>query len=364
MPSTPPSRGPSAPDGRSSACSAAAMPMVATVEALEHVRAVQPLPARVAARPQPPPAQRLPHVQRRPSPPAHRGQRRRARAHGRPSRPAPRRRPAPRHRQGLPRRPHRRRRGAGRDRSCRGWGSRPRTRRRSSPLVEHHLLLAETATGATCPTPDRGQRGRPPSATLERLEPAARPHRGRQPRHRPVGVVERGSRLAHRPLVASVGRRGAARARAAAGDVDVEERFGALLDAGPRSAARLRDRARRAPASSSACGSPRRTARPVRQVAGTLALHRVDVTGADAWTSADGIAVEQFHILPTCRRPAAVRPSSSSDLVDVLAGRLDVAARLDASGSQSAQRATAGPWPRRRRGPRSWSATTPATRRR
>ena len=53
------------------------------------LRRVQPLPAGMAARPQPPPTQRLPPVQRRPSPPAGGGQRQRARAHGRSPRPAP-----------------------------------------------------------------------------------------------------------------------------------------------------------------------------------------------------------------------------------------------------------------------------------
>jgi [protein-PII] uridylyltransferase len=71
--------------------------------------------------------------------------------------------------------------------------------------------------------------------------------------------------------------------------------------------------------------------------AGTLALHRVDVTGAEAWTTADGIAIEQFDLLPSWGEPPSFE-RIQQDLVDVLAGRLDVAARIDAR-VQTAQRA-------------------------
>lgn len=63
------------------------------------------------------------------------------------------------------------------------------------------------------------------------------------------------------------------------------------------------------------------------KVAGTLALHRVDVFGAEAWTSSDGIAVEQFQVLPPDGEPVDFE-SVQRDLVDVLAGRLDIDARL------------------------------------
>ena len=67
--------------------------------------------SRVVRRPQQAPAQRLPHLHRRPAPPGGRRARRRVDRHGRAAGPAPRRHAPPRHRQGFPRRPHRRRHG-------------------------------------------------------------------------------------------------------------------------------------------------------------------------------------------------------------------------------------------------------------
>jgi len=64
------------------------------------------------------------------------------------------------------------------------------------------------------------------------------------------------------------------------------------------------------------------------KVAGTLALHRVDVFGAEAWTSTDGIAIEQFQILPNATDPAPFG-RVQRDLTDFIAGRLDVDSRLE-----------------------------------
>lgn len=64
------------------------------------------------------------------------------------------------------------------------------------------------------------------------------------------------------------------------------------------------------------------------KVAGTLALHRVDVFGAELWTSADGFAIEQFQVMPSSGEPADFE-SIQGDLVEVLAGRLDIAVRLE-----------------------------------
>jgi [protein-PII] uridylyltransferase len=65
------------------------------------------------------------------------------------------------------------------------------------------------------------------------------------------------------------------------------------------------------------------------KVAGTLAMHGVDVLSADVWTSLDAIAVEEFQLVPS--------PSGAPnferihhDLVDVLIGRIDVNARIEA----------------------------------
>jgi [protein-PII] uridylyltransferase len=65
------------------------------------------------------------------------------------------------------------------------------------------------------------------------------------------------------------------------------------------------------------------------QVAGALALNRADVFGAEAWTSADGIAIEQFDILPTGSEPLSFE-RIHQDLVDVIGGRLDVDAHIAA----------------------------------
>lgn len=66
------------------------------------------------------------------------------------------------------------------------------------------------------------------------------------------------------------------------------------------------------------------------KVAGTLALHRIDVFGAEAWTSTDGIAVEQFQLLvDDADRPSFARGGLvERDLVEAIAGRLDIDARL------------------------------------
>jgi [protein-PII] uridylyltransferase len=65
------------------------------------------------------------------------------------------------------------------------------------------------------------------------------------------------------------------------------------------------------------------------QAAGVLALNRADVFGAEAWTSDDGIAIAQFDILPTGGEPLSFE-RVQQDLVDAIAGRLDVAARVAA----------------------------------
>jgi [protein-PII] uridylyltransferase len=77
--------------------------------------------------------------------------------------------------------------------------------------------------------------------------------------------------------------------------------------------------------------------------AGALALHRAEVVGAEAWTSGDGIAIEQFDILTTAAEPLSFE-RIQEDLVDVIAGRLDVDARISArveSAARSYRRAVA-----------------------
>ncbi len=65
------------------------------------------------------------------------------------------------------------------------------------------------------------------------------------------------------------------------------------------------------------------------RVAGTLAMHGIEIAGADVWTSLDGIAVEEFVIVPrTTDRPNFTK--IHNDLLDVLSGRIDVEARIEA----------------------------------
>ena len=65
------------------------------------------------------------------------------------------------------------------------------------------------------------------------------------------------------------------------------------------------------------------------RVAGTLAMHGIDVAGADVWTSLDGIAVEEFVIIPrNTDQPNFTK--IHNDLLDVLSGRVDVEGRIEA----------------------------------
>ena len=63
------------------------------------------------------------------------------------------------------------------------------------------------------------------------------------------------------------------------------------------------------------------------RVAGTLALHGLDVVSARAWSSADGFAVERFRVQSVFGRPPDW-PAVESDLNRVLGGKLSLEARL------------------------------------
>ena len=63
-------------------------------------------------------------------------------------------------------------------------------------------------------------------------------------------------------------------------------------------------------------------------IAGTLALHGLDVVGADAFTDGDGTAVDEFKMLRSSRRDTNWT-KVESDLRSALAGELDLAARLE-----------------------------------
>lgn len=84
------------------------------------------------------------------------------------------------------------------------------------------------------------------------------------------------------------------------------------------------------------------------KVAGTLAVHGIEVLGAEAWTSGDGIAVDQFQIVPSPSRPVNFA-RVHHDLADVLAGKADVGVRLQArmrNHQRAARRAVAASPPR------------------
>lgn len=63
-------------------------------------------------------------------------------------------------------------------------------------------------------------------------------------------------------------------------------------------------------------------------IAGTLALHGLDVVGADAFTNSDGTAIDEFRILRSSRRDTNWM-KVEADLRSALAGELDLAARLE-----------------------------------
>ena len=63
------------------------------------------------------------------------------------------------------------------------------------------------------------------------------------------------------------------------------------------------------------------------RVAGTLALHGLDVVSARAWSSADGFAIERFRVQSVFGRQPDW-PAVESDVNRVLAGKLSLEARL------------------------------------
>lgn len=202
-----------------------------------------------------------------------------------------------------------------------------------SALVEHHLLLAETATRRDLSDPRTAANVAAAIGDLERLELLR-------------ALTEADSRATgpsawsewKRSLIDSLTELVAAelKGRPAPYEVDVEHRFADMLEQ-----VRLGGGvwAEHAPAGDydQFWIAAKDRAGLFAQVAGTLALHRADVFGAEAWTSADGIAIEQFDILPTSSEPLSFE-RIQQDLVDVVAGRLDIAARI-ASRVESAERA-------------------------
>lgn len=83
-------------------------------------------------------------------------------------------------------------------------------------------------------------------------------------------------------------------------------------------------------------------------VLGTLVVHRADVVTADAWSTSDGVAVQQFQIRPGQDPPPFGR--IQNDLAAVLAGSLDLedrlAARIDDARRRARRKVTAAAAPR------------------
>jgi [protein-PII] uridylyltransferase len=81
-------------------------------------------------------------------------------------------------------------------------------------------------------------------------------------------------------------------------------------------------------------------------IAGTLSLHSMDVVGADAYTSHDGLVVDQFRVL-TGANGSSTWSRFEHDLRAALAGELNVDAKLEQRiSSQSRRRALAATPPR------------------
>lgn len=72
-------------------------------------------------------------------------------------------------------------------------------------------------------------------------------------------------------------------------------------------------------------------------IAGTLSLHGVDVVGADAYTSPDGTAIDEFRILRVHDSELPVQ-RIQHDLRAALAGQLDIDARLEQRNASRARR--------------------------
>ena len=190
-------------------------------------------------------------------------------------------------------------------------------------MVEHHLLLAETATRRDLSDPRTAANVAAAVGDLERLHllralteadslatgPSAWSPWKQHLVDQLVGVVALDLRGRALPT----------------GDVDGEQRFAGLLAHVRRTGAVAMEHEQTGEFEVLSVAAPDHIGL-FAQVAGTLALHRVDVTGAEAWTSADAVAVLQFQILSDGEAPPYTR--IRRDLPEVLAGRLDVEARL------------------------------------
>ena len=202
-----------------------------------------------------------------------------------------------------------------------------------SAMVEHHLLLAETATRRDLSDPRTAANVAAAVGDLSRLEL--------------LRALSEADSLATGPSAWSDWKRSLIdaltelvaaelRGRPSRGyDVDVERRFADMLEQVRLGGGVWAEHVQVGEYDQYRIATKDRPGL-FAHVAGALALNRADVFGAEAWTSGDGIAIEQFDILPTSSEPLSFE-RIQQDLVDVIAGRLDVDARI-AARVQSAER--------------------------
>lgn len=211
-------------------------------------------------------------------------------------------------------------------------------------LVRHHLLLAETATRRDLADPRTAANTAAALGALDRLGLLRALTEADSKATGPAAWSNWKAALIDR-LTWSVAE--VLRGRELPAEAGVEERFAPLL---------ARARAHRALVVEHDAGPELvrlRVAGPDRAglfatVAGVLVLHRVDVTAAEAWTTSDAIAVEQFHVLPAAAETPAL-DRVARDLEAAVGGGLDLAARLAprvAAARRQHRRATAAASPR------------------
>ena len=251
-----------------------------------------------------------------------------ARRPGRPARPAARGHAAPRHRQGLPRRPHRRSASSWSASSPAAWASPPADVETLVDLCRLHLLLPDTATRRDLDDPTTietvaqavGDRLDPRACWAPSPRPTAWP-----PAPRPGASWKAG-------LVAELVQR---TGRFLEGDGPPSGQP-AAAPGSPTSTGRLMDEVRAGGRPAVLLEPPRVVvAAPDRRgllasVAGTLALHGLDVRSADA-VGEDGVAAEVF----TVEVGRGAWPDSArlrEDLEAVLSDRLALAERLAEQG--------------------------------
>ena len=192
-------------------------------------------------------------------------------------------------------------------------------------LVEHHLLLAETATRRDLGDPRTAENVAEQIGDATRLE-LLRALTEADSRATGPSAWSSWKATLIDELVDAVATVYAGKDRRAP-HVDLDARFGALL-ASVRGSGTLRSE--HEPAGDVVLWRVAVRDQPglFAKIAGTLATHGIEVVGADAWTSDDGIAVDQFTLLRS-NGAATNWALVEHDLRAALEGTVDVAGRLE-----------------------------------